>query len=196
MVTIKGAEANIELNRKDGIVIKMRIPKRYRVKQLDDLIRKERTRMEAKIMADVRKVGVPTPIILDITNDTIKMELIDGDTLKNIIDKRLIERVGEHVGKMHKRGIVHGDLTTANMIYSPSEDVIYLIDFGLSRYDEEVEGRGVDIHVLFQMLRSTYENYNELKESFIKGYKGAFEKAEEVLNRVKEIEERGRYKHE
>lgn len=196
MVTIKGAEANIELNIKDGIVIKMRVPKRYRVKQLDDLIRKERTRMEAKIIADARKVGVPTPIILDITDDTIKMELIDGDILKNITDKRLIEIVGEHVGKMHKRGIVHGDLTTANMIYSPSEDVIYLIDFGLSRYDEEVEGQGVDIHVLFQMLRSTYENYNELKESFIKGYKGVFEKAEEVLDRVKEIEGRGRYKHE
>jgi len=112
-----------------------------------------------------------------------------------VIDERLIERVGEHVGKMHKRGIVHGDLTTANMIYSPEEDVIYLIDFGLSRYDEEVEGRGVDIHVLFQMLH-IYDNYDKLEESFIKGYKKVFDKAEEVLDRVKKIEKRGRYKHE
>jgi len=194
-VVIKGAEADVEFDEDNGIVIKKRLPKRYRIKQLDDIIRQERTKIEAKIMADARKVGVPTPIILDITHDTIKMELINGVTLKEVIDERLIERVGEHVGKMHKRGIVHGDLTTANMIYSPEEDVIYLIDFGLSRYDEEVEGRGVDIHVLFQMLH-IYDNYDKLEESFIKGYKKVFDKAEEVLDRVKKIEKRGRYKHE
>ncbi|BDC36584.1 Kae1-associated kinase Bud32 [Candidatus Methanoliparum sp. LAM-1] len=194
-MVIKGAEADVEFDEDNGIVIKKRLPKRYRIKQLDDIIRQERTKIEAKIMADARKVGVPTPIILDITHDTIKMELINGVTLKEVIDERLIERVGEHVGKMHKRGIVHGDLTTANMIYSPEEDVIYLIDFGLSRYDEEVEGRGVDIHVLFQMLH-IYDNYDKLEESFIKGYKKVFDKAEEVLDRVKKIEKRGRYKHE
>jgi len=194
-VVIKGAEADGEFEEDNGTVIKKRLPKRYRIKQLDDIIRQERTKIEAKIMADARKVGVPTPIILDITHDTIKMELINGVTLKEVIDERLIERVGEHVGKMHKRGIVHGDLTTANMIYSPEEDVIYLIDFGLSRYDEEVEGRGVDIHVLFQMLH-IYDNYDKLEESFIKGYKKVFDKAEEVLDRVKKIEKRGRYKHE
>jgi len=194
-VVIKGAEADVEFDEDNGIVIKKRLPKRYRIKQLDDIIRRERTKIEAKIMADARKVGVPTPIILDITYDTIKMELINGVTLKEVIDERLIERVGEHVGKMHKRGIVHGDLTTANMIYSSEEDVIYLIDFGLSRYDEEMEGRGVDIHVLFQMLH-IYDNYDKLEESFIKGYKKVFDKAEEVLDRVKKIEKRGRYKHE
>ncbi|RZN65231.1 MAG: Kae1-associated kinase Bud32 [Candidatus Methanoliparum thermophilum] len=194
-MVIKGAEADVEFDEDNGIVIKKRLPKRYRIKQLDDIIRRERTKIEAKIMADARKVGVPTPIILDITYDTIKMELINGVTLKEVIDERLIERVGEHVGKMHKRGIVHGDLTTANMIYSSEEDVIYLIDFGLSRYDEEMEGRGVDIHVLFQMLH-IYDNYDKLEESFIKGYKKVFDKAEEVLDRVKKIEKRGRYKHE
>jgi len=196
MVAVKGAEADVEFDKDNGVVSKKRLPKRYRIRQLDEIIRKERTRSEAKIMADARKVGVPTPIILDVTDDTIKMELIDGSTLKETVDEVLIERVGEHVGRMHKRGIIHGDLTTANMIYSSSEDVVYLIDFGLARYDEEVEGRGVDIHVLFQMLHSTYEDYDRLKKSFIKGYKKIFDKADEVLDRVKEIEERGRYKHE
>lgn len=196
MVIIKGAEADVVIDRDNGIVIKKRLPKRYRIRQLDEIIRKERTRTEAKIMVDVRKVGVPTPIVLDITDDTIKMERIDGYILKEMITETLIETVGEHVGRMHKRGVIHGDLTTANMIYSPSEEIVYLIDFGLARYDEEVEGRGVDIHVLFQMLHSTYEDYDRLKESFIKGYKKIFDKADEVLDRVKEIEERGRYKHE
>lgn len=196
MVIVKGAEADVVIDRDNGIVIKKRLPKRYRIRQLDEIIRKERTRTEAKIMVDVRKVGVPTPIILDITDDTIKMERIDGYILKEMITETLIEKVGEHVGRMHKRGVIHGDLTTANMIYSPSEEIVYLIDFGLARYDEEVEGRGVDIHVLFQMLHSTYEDYDRLKESFIKGYKKIFDKADEVLDRVKEIEERGRYKHE
>lgn len=196
MVIIKGAEADVVIDRDNGIVIKKRLPKRYRIRQLDEIIRKERTRTEAKIMVDVRKVGVPTPIILDITDDMIKMERIDGYILKEMITETLIETVGEHVGRMHKRGVIHGDLTTANMIYSPSEEIVYLIDFGLARYDEEVEGRGVDIHVLFQMLYSTYDDYDRLKYSFIKGYIRVFDKAKDVLDRVKEIEYRGRYKHE
>ncbi len=195
MVLVRGAEATIYLDKDRREVIKKRLPKRYRVKALDDAIIEERTKTEAKIISDARRAGVPTPIILDLKDDEIKMEFIKGETLRDIVDEQMMEKVGEIVGKLHRSKIVHGDLTTSNMIYSP-EDRIYLIDFGLSRYDTETEARGVDIHVLFQMLKSTYNDHEELKNSFIKGYKKVFgeEEANGVLKRVEEIERRGRYK--
>ncbi|RZN70665.1 MAG: Kae1-associated kinase Bud32 [Candidatus Methanolliviera hydrocarbonicum] len=195
MVLIRGAEATIYLDKNLGEVIKKRLPKRYRVKTLDDAIVEERTKTEAKIISDARRAGVPTPIILDLKDDEIKMEFIKGETLRDMVDEQMMEKAGEIVGKLHRGKIAHGDLTTSNMIYS-SEDRIYLIDFGLSRYDTETEARGVDIHVLFQMLKSTYNDHEELKNSFIKGYKKNFgeDEANSVLKRVEEIERRGRYK--
>jgi Kae1-associated kinase Bud32 len=195
VVLIRGAEATIYLDKNLGEVIKKRLPKRYRVKALDDAIIEERTKTEAKIISDARRAGVPTPIILDLKDDEIKMEFIKGETLRDIVDEQMMEKAGEIVGKLHRGKIAHGDLTTSNMIYS-SEDRIYLIDFGLSRYDTETEARGVDIHVLFQMLKSTYNDHEELKNSFIKGYKRVFgeDAANSVLKRVEEIERRGRYK--
>ena len=195
MVLIRGAEATIYLDKNLGEVIKKRLPKRYRVKALDDAIIDERTKTEAKIISDARRAGVPTPIILDLKDDEIKMEFIKGETLRDMVDEQMMEKAGEIVGKLHRGKIAHGDLTTSNMIYS-SEDRIYLIDFGLSRYDTETEARGVDIHVLFQMLKSTYNDHEELKNSFIKGYKRVFgeDAANSVLKRVEEIERRGRYK--
>jgi len=195
VVLIRGAEATIYLDKNLGEVIKKRLPKRYRVKTLDDAIVEERTKTEAKIISDARRAGVPTPIILDLKDDEIKMEFIKGETLRDMVDEQMMEKAGEIVGKLHRGKIAHGDLTTSNMIYS-SEDRIYLIDFGLSRYDTETEARGVDIHVLFQMLKSTYNDHEELKNSFIKGYKKNFgeDEANSVLKRVEEIERRGRYK--
>jgi Kae1-associated kinase Bud32 len=195
VVLIRGAEATIYLDKNLGEVIKKRLPKRYRMKALDDAIIDERTKTEAKIISDARRAGVPTPIILDLKDDEIKMEFIKGETLRDIVDEQMMEKAGEIVGKLHRGKIAHGDLTTSNMIYS-SEDRIYLIDFGLSRYDTETEARGVDIHVLFQMLKSTYNDHEELKNSFIKGYKRVFgeDAANSVLKRVEEIERRGRYK--
>ena len=195
MVLIRGAEATIYLDEERREVIKKRLPKRYRVKALDNTIIEERTKTEAKIISDARRAGVPTPIILDLKDDEIKMEFIKGETLRDIVDEQMMEKVGEIVGKLHRGNIVHGDLTTSNMIYS-SEDRIYLIDFGLSRYDTEIEARGVDIHVLFQMLKSTYNDHEDLKNSFIKGYKKNFgeDEGDSVLKRVEAIERRGRYK--
>jgi tRNA A-37 threonylcarbamoyl transferase component Bud32 len=74
-----------------------------------------------------------------------------------------------------------------------------LIDFGLSVFEPSIEARGVDIHVFFQCLKGTHEaeGYDKLRDSFIKGYKRRFKgvgaDADKVLNRVKQIESRGRY---
>ena len=184
-----GAEATVHLE--DGIIIKERVPKRYRLVELDERIRKERTRAEARLMSEARRVGVPTPIIYDINGSRIEMEYIAGEPIKNIMTPYLSERVGEIVGRLHSGDIIHGDLTTSNMILH--NDKIYMIDFGLSFVSRIIESQGVDVHVLFQTFESTHKDPEKLIDAFCKGHRKTFENADNVIQRVKEIEKRGRY---
>ena len=187
---IQCAEAIVEI--KGDLVYKRRIEKRYRVKEIDERIRRERTKSEAKLISEARRKGVPTPIIFDINDYELVMERIEGDLAREVIDEDISERIGEFVGILHKNGIIHSDLTTSNIIVS-RDNAIYFIDFGLSFIESSTEARGVDVHVFFQSLCGTHESYEQLKESFIEGYKGTFSDASQVLRRVKEIEQRGRY---
>jgi Kae1-associated kinase Bud32 len=184
-----GAEAVITLDGKT--IIKTRVHKRYRLKEIDEALRRDRTRTEARLISEARRCGVPTPIIRDVTEFEIKMEYINGTALKNIIDPALSEQAGELVGKLHSCGIVHGDLTTSNIMFRDGK--LFLIDFGLAYIDGTLEARGVDIHVLFQTFESTHEGHEELIEAFKNGYKRTFSGADEVIKRVSEIESRGRY---
>ena len=184
------AEAIVEL--KGDLVYKKRIEKRYRVKEIDQRIRKERTKSEAKIISEARRKGVPTPIIFDIDEYELVMERIDGNLAREVIDEGISEKIGEFVGMLHKNGIIHGDLTTSNIIVG-KDNRIYFIDFGLAFIESSTEARGVDVHVFFQSLKGTHESHEHLKESFIKGYQRTFAQAAQVLKRVEEIERRGRY---
>ena len=188
-IIASGAEAVITLY--GNTIIKTRVSKRYRLKEIDDTLRRERTRTEARLISEARRCGVPTPIIKDVTDFEIKMEYIEGDPLKNVITPELSEQTGEIVGKLHSCGLVHGDLTTSNIIFMSGK--LFLIDFGLAYIDSTLESRGVDIHVLFQTFESTHEGHEELIEAFKKGYSRILPGADEVIKRVKEIESRGRY---
>ncbi len=185
----RGAEAVVEIGAED--VVKRRVSKCYRNPALDRRLITERTRAEARLIATARRAGVPTPVIRDVTPDTIVMERVAGDLLKYVTTPANVSLAGEAVGRLHGAGIVHGDLTTSNMIIRDRQCV--LIDFGLASTSPEVEGRGVDLHVFFQTLESTTENFEELKAAFIEGYAGAFPGADDVLSREHEVELRGRY---
>ena len=185
----RGAEAVITLE--EGIVRKHRLAKSYRQPALDERIRQDRTLREARITSDARRHGVLTPIICDVSRFELKMERMAGEKLKDVINNDLSELVGEMVGKLHRGGIVHGDLTTSNMILCRGR--ICLIDFGLSFYEKTVEAQGVDVHVFFQTLESTHDRPEELMEAFRAGYIRTYPQAEAVLQRVKEIKARGRY---
>jgi len=185
----RGAEAKVELTKTEAT--KTRLSKGYRVKELDTHIISERTHAEARCIAAARRGGVPVPVIHDIHNSSIIMEKIEGDVLKYVINPEYARLAGVTVGKLHQTGLVHGDLTTSNMIWSKGR--VYLIDFGLAQITDEIEPRGVDIHVLFQTLESTTENPEELKAAFVSGYASTFDKAEDVLKREHDIELRGRY---
>jgi TP53 regulating kinase-like protein len=189
MELTNGAEATVKVE--NGIVIKERVPKKYRLGELDERIRKERTKAESRLISEARRLGIPTPIIHDVEKSVIRMQYIPGMPLKHVINKELSERLGELVGLLHTGGIIHGDLTTSNLILY--DDKLYMIDFGLSFMSSGIEARGVDIHVLFQTFESTHRYHESLIEAFCRGYKRVFSGADEVLERVTEIEKRGRY---
>jgi TP53 regulating kinase-like protein len=154
-------------------------------------------------MHEAKKAGVPTPTIflVDMKNASITMEFVEGKQLKQILphasrNKRqeLCVRVGVLIGKMHKRGVVHGDLTTSNMILS-GEGKIFLVDFGLGEKNTEVEARGVDLHLMKRALQSTHCKFaEECFKHVLKGYSEVLgEDAGKVFEKIREIERRGRY---
>jgi TP53 regulating kinase-like protein len=185
----KGAEAIVRIQ--EGHVIKQRNPKRYRVEMLDGKILRERTRAEARLLSEARRWGVPTPIIHDVYGFTIEMEYIQGSPLKEVISTTLCEQTGEIIGRLHNGNIIHGDLTTSNIIWDGER--VYLIDFGLSFVSGSIEDKGVDVHVFFQTLESSHTDYEELIDAFCRGYRTKSEHADEILSRAREIEKRGRY---
>ncbi|MDR3101667.1 MAG: bifunctional N(6)-L-threonylcarbamoyladenine synthase/serine/threonine protein kinase [Methanocalculaceae archaeon] len=188
--TERGAEAAVDLSSTDAI--KTRLLKRYRVPTLDAHLITERTHAEVRCIAAARRCGVPVPIIRNVTDHVIVMEKLSGAVLKYVISGKYAYAAGVSVGKLHKAGIVHGDLTTSNMIWQNGR--VYLLDFGLAQMTDEIEPRGVDLHVLFQTIESTASSPDTLKRSFCNGYRSAFSEADDVIEREKEIELRGRYR--
>lgn len=197
---IIGAEAKIEF--KENEVIKERIKKGYRLKELDERIRRSRTKREARIMAEASRIGVRVPKIIEVDEENcrIRMERIHGENLRDVMDSMSLEelspifkKVGEYIGLLHSRDIIHGDLTTGNLILKDGE--IWIIDFGLAFFSPRIEDKAVDLHLLKEALRSRHPNYwEDCFNWVIEGYKEKFKGWEKVLERMKEIEERGRYR--
>ena len=189
----KGAEAELYLD-KDK-VIKKRISKRYRIKELDVPLRKTRTRREAKIIEKLPE-EIPTPELLkmDDKNMNLEMSFIKGDKVRDMLDKKLniCKDIGEKIAMMHNSGIIHGDLTTSNMIYNKE---VYFIDFGLSFFSEKIEDKAVDLHLLRQALESKhYKVFDKAFKLVLKGYKRESENYDDIMNRLEKVEARGRNK--
>ncbi|MEM0106989.1 MAG: KEOPS complex kinase/ATPase Bud32 [Candidatus Micrarchaeaceae archaeon] len=186
----EGAEAVIYSAKVFGInaVIKYRPKKAYRQKELDELLREQRTRAEAKAMLAAMDAKVNVPGILLVDTYSICMERIEGSNLSSIGegDKffAYIEQAGAFLERMHRRNIAHGDYTPANII--AKKNTIYVIDFGLSSFSAGLEDKAID---LLLMKRSVSK---EAFAYFEKGYGKEAHKAE--FEALKEIESRGRYK--
>jgi TP53 regulating kinase-like protein len=205
----KGAEASLYLAKWHGrkVVIKVRIPKKYRPAALDEQIRTYRTVHEPQLMHDAKAAGVPTPLIymVNVPEASITMEYVEGQQIKQLLNKapqgrrhKLCVAIGELIGKLHRQGLIHGDLTTSNMILNP-EDKIYFVDFGLGEKNVEVEAQGVDLHLMKRALQSThYQFWEECFKNVMCGYSSVLgvETAEKVYEKIREIERRGRYVEE
>ncbi|MDW8048795.1 MAG: Kae1-associated kinase Bud32 [Nitrososphaerota archaeon] len=206
MLLKKGAEASLYIEEWYGreVVIKKRLPKAYRIAELDRQIREYRTKHEPMIMHRAKEAGVPTPIIFLVEPEeaTIVMEHVEGEQVKNVLDRlpreqriNICVRIGELIGKLHRAGIVHGDLTTSNLILTPQGRIVF-VDFGLSEQTSELEPRGVDLHLMKRAFASTHYRYaDECFKAVISGYMKVMgeEETEKVMRKIMEIEKRGRY---
>ena len=120
-ILARGAEAVIIKN--GNLIIKSRIPKSYRYPILDEKIRKLRTRAEAKLLEKASSIiKVPKVIKVNEQNKTIELEFIKGKKLADNLEKldysKVCNQIGKSLAKLHDAGIIHGDLTTSNMIYT------------------------------------------------------------------------------
>ncbi len=194
-----GAEAEIILE--GDKIIKRRKSKSYRIPELDDKIRKLRTRSEGKILLKASQIiKVPKIKKINEKDKEILMEFIDGKRLSESFDKLPFEKqklisnkIGKNVAKLHYNDIIHGDLTTSNMILD-EKNILFFIDFGLGFISHKIEDKAVDLHLLKQSLEAKhYQNFEILFGIILESYK-VYKEHEKIFVQLEKIEKRGRYK--
>jgi len=135
----------------------------------------------------------------------------DQGMLEGVDDAELVglmTRVGSAVGRMHAVGIVHGDLTTSNLMLRPGSNEgtngdaggeeklldgdIVLIDFGLASQSSQEEDRAVDLYVLERAFGSTHPRAESLFTEVLAAYGKSFKGANVVLKRLEDVRMRGR----
>jgi len=197
---IIGTGAEAVLIHQDGKLIKRRIKKSYRIEELDEKLRKQRTKKESKLLEKAAKIiPVPKLIKTDEKSKEIEMEFLEGKKLSDNLDslknaEEICIEIGENIAKLHDADIIHGDLTTSNMIYKEKENKVYFIDFGLGFESKKAEDRAVDVHLIKQALEAKhFDNYEKFFKAILTGYKLS-KNYQATLNRLKAVEKRGRYK--
>lgn len=197
-ILARGAEAKIFLRK--GKIIKERIKKSYRLQILDEKIRKQRTKKESGLLEKLQEI-IPVPKIIGVSGSEITMEKISGKKLSEHLDKiknaeQVCIQIGKTMGKLHDADVIHGDLTTSNMILSSSgnKTKVYFIDFGLSFHSNRVEDKAVDLHLIKQALEARhYEHFKVYFANILRGYKKS-KNSKQVLMQLEKVEKRGRYK--
>lgn len=207
----EGAEGKVwkNLYMTKASVVKERMRKTYRVPELDAKLNKTRLLQEARCIAKCKKVGVPVPDIymVDTANFKLHMEFIEGQTLKNKLWAEaesndgsyqaclgLAELIGTALSKMHESDLIHGDLTSSNILVRPDILEIVLVDFGLGSVScTNIEDKAVDLYVLEKALLATHPGSEEFTEAIMEAYaRQNPEKAPAVLNRLEAVRQRGR----
>ncbi|HLC71743.1 MAG TPA: KEOPS complex kinase/ATPase Bud32 [Candidatus Nanoarchaeia archaeon] len=196
----QGAEAILYKDR--GTIIKERLSKAYRLPQLDQSLRQFRTRREAKILQKLEELHFPAPHLREFSDKrmSIVMDFIPGEKLRDILAieddyEILAKEVGNKVGLLHNNDLIHGDLTTSNMIKHGETGEVMLIDFGLSSFSDKNEDKAVDLHLLDRALESKHhEKYPGIFDKVLQGYQESNPEAAEVLKRFAQVQKRGRNK--
>ncbi|TFK38525.1 hypothetical protein BDQ12DRAFT_605628, partial [Crucibulum laeve] len=109
---------------------------------------------------------------LDEEEDPLREYDISVDTLMSLI--------GIELAKMHLADVIHGDLTTSNMMLrhptsftslelnTPTE--LVLIDFGLSYQSSLIEDKAVDLYVLERAFASTHPDSEPMFAKVLTAY--------------------------
>ncbi|MEM4230452.1 MAG: KEOPS complex kinase/ATPase Bud32 [Candidatus Pacearchaeota archaeon] len=199
-IIAKGAEA-VLMKKEVDILVKRRIGKGYRIKEIDEKLRKLRTRQEARLLEKAAKVtNVPKVLNVDEVNKEVVMQFIPGKKLSEELNnlplkqqEEICKKIGEEIAKLHDLNIIHGDLTTSNILLK--EDKIYFIDFGLGFISSRIEDKAVDLHLLKEALEAKhFMHWKLLFEKVLEEYKKS-QNSEKVIKQFEKVEKRGRYKH-
>lgn len=200
-----GAEADILQGKWQGldVVYKVRKPLEYRLPILDEAIRHHRTLREAEMIHQAKEAGVEAPSLyhVDPASATLVMEFVKGDRLRDVIGRippgelaEVFFMFGRDVARLHKAGIMHGDLTTANVVRRGGG--LVFIDFGLSLRTERLEDHAVDIRLIKETVVGAHSGVaSAALEGFYKGYSTVVGEARfrQVKKQLQNIERRGRY---
>lgn len=163
---------------------------------------------------------MPAVYAIDEKSGCLSVEWIEGDPVRAALNtyllqnleadasvdahvKDLMRRVGRAVGRLHQIGVVHGDLTTSNMMLREEKAAeatgkgildgeIVLIDFGLASQSFQDEDRAVDLYVLERAFGSTHPRAEVLFDELLEGYKETFKQANVSIKKLEEVRLRGR----
>jgi len=194
----KGAEATIY--KKGNKIVKDRIPKSYRNPEIDKKLRKMRTKAETKLLAKAIEI-IPSPkVIYSDNTEKIEMQYIPGKKLSNFLEKldykKICKLIGLNIAKLHDAGIIHGDLTTSNMIWNEKSKEVFFIDFGLGFHSDRIEDKAVDLHLIKQALEARHSKiFEKAFTSILKGYKTS-KNFSRTMKQLEKVEKRGRYKQQ
>ena len=197
----QGAEA--KLYKDNATIIKERLAKAYRHPELDESLRRFRTRREAKVLQKLEDLQFPAPHLREFSDKrmSIVMDFVPGNTLKEVLQQQteesehLAKEIGQRIWQLHQADIIHSDLTTSNMIKHQETGEVNFIDFGLSFFSEKAEDQAVDLFLLDRALETTHiDLYPEIFEQVLEGYREGNPRVKEVLERLEIVRKRGRNK--
>lgn len=156
----------------------------------------------------VVSIGILVPVVyfVDFSSHCIFLEeIVDSCTVREHIAsatcsdqelEQLVERIGQILAKMHDEDVIHGDLTTSNILLRPGQEdedsQLFVIDFGLSYSSTLPEDKGVDLYVLEKAFLSTHPNTEKLFEKLLKSYVASSNKSSAVIRKLDEVRLRGR----
>ncbi|KAI4370349.1 hypothetical protein MLD38_018709 [Melastoma candidum] len=204
----QGAEARVFESSFVGrrCIIKERFSKKYRHPSLDAKLTLKRLNAEARCMTKARRLGVTTPLLyaVDPMLHTLTFEYVDGPSVKDlflefgvhgVVEERLDDvaaQIGDAIAKLHDGGLVHGDLTTSNMLIQSSTNRLVLIDFGLSFTSTLPEDKAVDLYVLERALLSMHSSCGDVMEKILAAYRKSSKQWSSTLNKLAQVRQRGR----
>lgn len=195
-MTVVGMGAEAVLTKTAEGIVKSRLPKPYRHPQLDHELRTARAKHEVRLLEKAKLAGVHVPAAKQLDATTILLSVAPGVQVKELLDDNplIAHEIGRMLAKLHDANIIHADLTTSNMLYEKEAHHLTFIDFGLSYSSMRVEDKAVDLHLFKQSLESKHHRVLGIAyRHFLKGYRDSHQ-AEEVIERLRKVEARGRNK--
>jgi len=193
-IIAEGAESHIYSGNLFGfnLVIKYRHEKKYLAKELDQLLRSQRTKTEARLLATARLHGINVPAVLLVRRHALYIERINGKTLNEkpntstVALSEILKHAGRYLAQLHSIDIAHGDYTPANIMVD-MQNKVWVIDFGLSLQTASLEEKALDILLMKRSIS------RKAFRAFIDSYSRHCAKNSAILGRLAEIEKRGRY---